>query len=209
MGIVEQLSSAKGERGQQANEKVAQKCLARPELIEEIALGLAAKDFKLAGDCAEVMTKIAEQKPELVAPHAATLFALLAHKNGRVRWESAHAFGLVAGLVPDLVEKELGKLARIIREDESVIVRDYVIDAVARFGATGRPAAKSAFPILREASDVFDGKHAARVLASLGGVVQAKPELGKDARALAQRFEDDARAGVRKAAKALLKASDA
>jgi hypothetical protein len=207
MGLVEQLSSARGGRGQEANERVARKCLARPELMGEIVEGLAAKDFRLAGDCAEVMTKIAEARPELVASHARTLFALLAHKNGRVRWESAHAFALVAGQVPDVVEEQLAPLARIIREDESVIVRDYVIDAVARFGATGPAAARSAFPILREALDAFEGRHAARVLASLGGVVAAMPSLGKDARSLAQRFEDHARAGVRKAAKALLKAT--
>jgi len=207
MSVREELASSLGVRGQRPNESVAQKCLAHPDLIDEIVAGLADRNFRLAGDCAEVMTKIAEEKPALVAPRAGALLALLAHKNGRVRWESAHAFGLVAGHVPALVAKELGPLARIIREDESVIVRDYVIDAVARFGATGAQAAKSAFPILREALDVFDSKHAARVLGSLDGVVRAMPKLGKDARALAQRFEDHARAGVRKAAKALLKAT--
>lgn len=52
----------------------------------------------LAGGWPEVMTKLAERRPELDAPHARTLFALLDHRNGWVRWEAAHAFALVAAV---------------------------------------------------------------------------------------------------------------
>ena len=143
MTILNELASALGQRTQEANDEAAARCLGRPQLLEEIAQGLAGKSPRLAGDCAEVMTKVGEKKPALLVPHAEALLEGLAHKNGRVRWEAAHAFSLVAPLVPKIVERELDAFAGIIRDDESVIVRDYVLDAIGAWGAIDRKAAKA------------------------------------------------------------------
>jgi hypothetical protein len=209
MSILEELASAVGVRTQEPNDEAAARCQGRPRLLDEIAVGLAGKDARLAGDCAEVMTKVAASRPELIAPFAEALLAQLSHKNGRVRWESAHAFSLVAAQVPKLVLRELDALAKIAREDESVIVRDYVLDAVGAWGATDPKAAAKAFPVLSRALGDWEGKHAARVLTALCGLVKAAPGRATDARRLAQQFAEHERAGVRKAAKALLKATAA
>ncbi len=206
MSALDQLSSRVGSRTQDANAKVAQRCLADPRLLPEITGGLGSKDARLAGDCAEVMTKIAEQRPELVAPEAETLLALLSHPNGRVRWESAHATALVARHVPRLIRESLPRLQDIVRRDESVIVRDYVLDAVAGYGATGPKAAAEAFPLLRFGLDAWGSKHAARVLRGLVGVARAAPKLCAGIQKLAERFEEDDRPGVRKAATSLRRA---
>ena len=204
--VLTQLASAVGERTQEPNERAAKRCLARPELLEEIAAGLEGKDARLAGDCAEVMTKVAQERPELVAPFVERLVPRLWHKNGRVRWETAHAIGLTAARVPETIEKELPRLTRLIREDESVIVRDYLVDAVAAWGATSSKAARAAFPILHDAAGAFAGKHAARILGALAPIARAAPVLAGESRSLAQGFAEHSRPGVRKAAKALLKA---
>jgi hypothetical protein len=205
MSILDELSSSLGTRTQEANGAVADRCLAHPELLGDIVRGLGEKNHQRAADCAEVMTKVAEKAPALVAPHAPVLIDLLDHKNGRVRWESAHALGLVAALVPAIVEKDLERLGGIIREGDGVIVRDYVIDAVAGYGSSSAKAAARAFPILRDAAPSFDGKHAARVLAAMPRLVAQKPSLAADARDLASRFLDHPKSGARKAAKALAK----
>ncbi|MBI2895925.1 MAG: hypothetical protein HYY06_20375 [Deltaproteobacteria bacterium] len=205
MGVIEKLSSSIGTRTQEANVKVARTCLADPRHLEEIAEALAGKDARLAGDCAEVMTKVAQEKPELVAPHAGTLLAMLDHLNGRVRWESAHALALVSSLARRLVRGALPRLGSIVRRDESVIVRDYVLDTIATYGGTGPKAAVEAFPLLCEGLDAFNSKHAARVLAGLEGVARAAPRLSAEIRTQAVRFEGHHRPGIRKAARSLLR----
>jgi hypothetical protein len=207
MGLLDQLASAVGVKSQEPNSQAAEKCLKRPALLEEIAQGLEGKNARLAGDCAEVMTKVAERDPGLVVPFAGRLLPMLEHKNGRVRWESAHALGLTAALVPDLVARALPRLARFIREDESVIVRDYLIDAVSAWGATGHAPAVKSLPVLLDALDEWKAKHAARILGALAPITRAAPELTPRARDLAQGFADHERTGVRKAAKAMLKAT--
>jgi hypothetical protein len=208
MGIADGLASALGTRTQDANEAVAARCLAEPALLGELAAVLAGKNARLAGDAAEAMTKVAERRPELAAPHAGEFLAGLEHRNGRVRWESAHALALVAGLAPALVAGALPRLAELVRDDESVIVRDYVLDAVAGYAATGAAAAGCAWPLLREGLVGREGRHAGRVLRALAAVVAVAPALRADVRGLAGGFAEDARPGVRKAARALLEAID-
>lgn len=203
-GIVAQLASQRG-TGQEANGEVATRCVKKPELLDAIAEALGETNARIAGDAAEVMTKVAEQRPDLVVPYAKTLRALLAHRNGRVRWESAHALALVAGQVPRLIAKDLDELGEIALHDKGVIVRDYVLDAIAAYAATGPAAAGKAFPLLSKGLTAWNSKHAARVLRGLEGVAAVAPKLKPDIRALAARFEDHERAGVRKAARSLLK----
>jgi len=205
MSILDRLASSLGERRQDANCAVAEGCVADPGLLAEIVDGLRSPDARLAGDCAEVMTKVAEVSPQLVAPFAAQLAEMLAHKNGRVRWESMHAFALVSGLVPDRVAERLEWLQDLIRGDRSVIVRDYAIDAAAGYGGTSPDAAKRAAPILEDATVVWNGKHAARALAGLARAAGVDREVAATARDEAERFRNHERSSIRKAARATLR----
>jgi hypothetical protein len=73
MSIVDQLSSQVGDRTQEANRRVVAKCLRNHALLTEVAQGLNSKEARLVGDCAEVLTQVAEKHPELVAPYAESL----------------------------------------------------------------------------------------------------------------------------------------
>ena len=205
MSIIEELSSSTGQRTQEANTAVAEKCVADPALLEDVVAVLAEKNARLVGDAAEVLTKVAEQRPELVAEHAPTLLGLVAHKNGRVRWESAHAFSLVADRAVALVGKELPRLQRILEEEPGVIVRDYVADAVVRYATTGEAAFKRALPLLRQATVAWESKHAARILVGLQPLLESMPKHAAEVAGLAEGLEEHPRAGVRKAARSLLR----
>lgn len=209
MDVIAQLASQAGTRGQDANIRVAERCVRNPDLIESVAARLTDKNARLVGDCAEVMTKVAEHRPELIAPYARVLLGLLAHKNGRVRWESAHAIGLVSPLIPRVIAGELQRLGEIARRDESVIVRDYILDALVGYAATGPEAAAAVFPILLECASAWHSKHAARILRGLEEVAGVAPKLLDDMRSFAAQLGAHDRPGVRKAAKALLKKLDA
>jgi hypothetical protein len=207
MSILDQLSSQVGDRTEKSNRKVVAQCLTRPALLAEIADGLASKDAALIGDCAEVLTEVAKEKPELAAPHAKTLAALLTHKTTRVRWEAMHALALMATAVPKVIASLLPRLREMIHNDASVIVRDHAVDAVSNYAKTSKKAAQAAHPILLEASSLWNGKQAGHALNGLANVTLAAPNLADELHAVGIRFQNDKRGVVRKAAKALIKAT--
>lgn len=65
MSILEKLSSLRGEKQLIAKRAVADQYIESPLLIDEIANDIGNKNIKIAADCSEVMTMIAENKPEL------------------------------------------------------------------------------------------------------------------------------------------------
>lgn len=206
VSILDQLSSQVGDRTEEANRRVAAQCLTDPSLLEEVARGLKSKDTALVGDCAEVLTKVAEERPELVAPYAEALALLLVHKNTRVRWEATHALALVAGSSPKVIASSLPRLDVMIQNDPSTIARDYAVTAIGNYAGTSVEAAQSAYPILKKALALWEGKQAARALDGLRIVVGIVPNFEAEIRALAQGFFDDRRGVVRKAAKSLMRA---
>jgi predicted transcriptional regulator len=208
MDILNQLSSQAGDRTEASNRRVVAQCLTKPALLAEIAEGLQSKDAALLGDCAEVMTEVAKEYPEWVVPYAEALVVLLAHKKARVRWEAMHALALVASLAPGLMASLLPRLAEMLRSDSSVIVRDHAVDALGNYAQTSPEAAWATCPYLKEALGVWKGKHAARALNGLSNVVSSAPELAGKLRALSQRYLDDRRGVVRKAARGLVQVAE-
>jgi hypothetical protein len=208
MSILNRLSSQIGDRTEEANRKVAAQCLANPTLLDEVASGLKSRDVALVGDCAEVLTKVAEERAESVAPYAEALAMLLSHKNTRVRWEATHALALVARLSPKVIASSLPLLGEMVQSDPSTIVRDYAVTAIGSYAETGMEAAQSAYPILRKALTLWEGKQAARALDGLRNVAEVVPNLTTEIRGLAQVFCDDRRGVVRKAARSLMRATE-
>ena len=205
MNILSKLSSQVGDRTETANKRVAARVLKRPASLAEIAAGLASDDAKLAGDCAEVMTLVAAEKPDLVSPHAGALIALLDHKDTRVRWEAMHSLAEIAAHVPNKISPIVPKLAEKIALDKSVIVRDYAIETLGEYGRTSASAACRAWPHLREALTLWEGRHAGKVLEAMRKLVAMDTALKAEAQDIAGRFVDHSSAKVRTAAKRLLR----
>jgi len=203
MSVLDQLSSAAGDPTEASNKAVAYEALDCPDLLDEVAVGLASDDRRLLGDCAEVFTEVAKEDPTLVAPYADQLIPLLDHKDTRVRWESTHALALVAALVPEQIAPLLPDLAAKIERDKSVIVRDSAVKALGEHGRSGPEAAQAAFPLLRDALTVWDGKHAKLVLEGMSKLLAVDPTLAPEVQAAAQSCLDHKRANVRRLAKKL------
>jgi hypothetical protein len=178
-------------------------------LLDEIARGLKDQDAALVGDCAEVLTEVARENPDLVARYAADLAPLVNHATTRVRWEAMHALALVATRDPRVIASLLPRLDEIIRLDGSVIARDYAVDAVGNYAGTNREAARAAYPLLMDALTVYNGRQAGHALAGLAKAVAADPGLRDELSPVYGRFADSARGVVRKAARTLMKAMKA
>ena len=208
MSVLEQLSSAIGDRSEAANKRVIAQCLQHPELLAEIDQGLDSSDRRLLADCAEVMTEVAAEQPEWVAPYAERLAPLLRHKAGRVRWEAMRGIARVAVHVPDLIERLLPDLRAIVQSDKSVIMRDGAVDALARYACLGPREAGQAYPALCDALEAFAGKQAHHAMPGLACVAQFLPAHHEVIRAGAETFLESERTVVRRAAKRLLQTLD-
>ena len=206
MSLLAHLSSRATGHITGATRQVVPLCLADPALLHEIAAGLAAHDVMRQADCAEVMTMTAEQQPDLVAPFASELLPLLDVRATRARWEAMHALALVADRIPDVLMPALPQIRGIIQRDGSIIVRDYAVDALARIAAVDDATAARVYPLLLEALDAWDGRHAARALPGLMQVGLRLPAERGRISAVAAPFLDHPKAVVRKAARALQKA---
>jgi hypothetical protein len=201
MSVLERLSSATGDRTEASNKAVVEEALQRPELLAQVAAGLAHADRRLVGDCAEVLTEVAKVNPALVAPYAGHLSPLLGHKDTRVRWETTHALALVAALVPEQIAPLLPDLVAKIEHDKSVIVRDSAVLALGEYGRSGAQAARQAFPHLRRSLDLWQGKHARLVLEGMARLLAVEPGLGPDVQAAARTCLRHKRANVRQLAR--------
>jgi hypothetical protein len=151
------------------------------------------------------MTFVAAEKPQLVAPYADALIARLDHKDTRARWEAMHSLAEIASHVPDKVSLIVPTLAEKIALDKSVIVRDYAILTLGEYGGTSAEAARQAWPPVREALALWDGKHAGKALEAMRKLVAADSTLKAEAQEIAGRFADHQSVKVRTMAKHLLK----
>ncbi len=170
--------------------------------------GLKSENAALVGDCAEMLTQVAEQHPDWVAHYAEALAALLNHRTTRVRWEAMHALSFIAASVPTVIASLLPTLSEKVRTDSSVIVRDYAIDTIANYAATGRSAAESAYPLLKEALAVWNGKHAGHALKGFVNVALQVPALGDELYRIGEEYARSIRGVIRRSAKELLRAME-
>ena len=164
MEILNQLSSQKDEKTEDANKIVAEKCIANPLLLAEIAVGLENKNKKLQSDCIEVFTLVSEKKPEFTIQYAENIVPLLYSKEAKTRWEAVHTLSYIADKIPDTVSQILPVLQSLIEKDQSTIVRDYTIDTIANYAKINDETSEKAYELLKSTLELWGEKHARQVL---------------------------------------------
>ena len=205
LSILQELSSVVGDRTEAANRNVVKKCLQNLNLLPTIAIGLSSEEVTLVGDCAEVLTKVAQERPELVVPYFSLLQPLLTRKTTRIRWESMHAIALITPNIPERVFVFLSLFQELIGHDPSTIVRDYAIETIANLAKTNNEMAVACYPILKESLHVWQGKHRGRALKGMVHVVKNAPEYALEIRMIVEDYIHDNRGVIKKAAKILMK----
>jgi hypothetical protein len=175
MNILNQLSSQKGDKTEIANRLVAEKCIANPKLLAEIAFGLEVQDKKRQSDCTEVFTFVAEVKPEFVVPYAENILPLLYSKETKTRWEAVHVLSFIAEKIPDTVFSVLPVLQSLVENDKSTIVRDYAMDTVANYAKVSAETSTNSYEILKFALELWGEKHAKQVFKGFNYVLDNCP----------------------------------
>jgi hypothetical protein len=163
MEILNQLSSQKGEKTEDSNRIVTEKCISSPRLLAEIAIGLEDKDKKLQSDCIEVFTLVAEVTPEFIVPYAENVLPLLYSKESKTRWEAVHTLSFIAERIPDIIFSVLPTLQSLVEKDKSTIVRDYAMDTIANYAKVNAETSENSYILLKHALELWGEKHAKQV----------------------------------------------
>jgi hypothetical protein len=163
MEILNHLSSQKGDKTEIANRLVAEKCIANPKLLAEIAIGFEDKNKKLQADCIEVFTLVSEVKPEFIVPYADNILPLLYSKETKTRWEAVHTLSFIAEKIPDIIFSVLPTLQSLVEKDKSTIVRDYAMDTVANYAKVSAETSEKSYELLKYALELWGEKHAKQV----------------------------------------------
>ncbi len=203
MGLLDQISSLTGDKTQQSNRSVAEQCLAKPSLLFEVEKGLTQS--KTSGDCAEVFTMVAETNPDLIIPHSNSIINCLDNKTTRVRWEAAHALSFIADKIPEPIEKHLGQLLNIFKNDKSIIVRDYTADIFSVYASTSSETAIQVWPELQKILTAWNGRHAGHAIAGLEAVARYHPELHQELYDLCEPLLQHKKKVIQKSANKFLK----
>ena len=205
--ILSKLSLQMGDSTQQSNENAALMCKESPGLLEQIAEGLGHKDLRLAGDCAEVMTKVAETHPRFVTPYAEQLLSAINHKNTRVRWESMHAVAFLSPLIPGRIIAALDIIQERMFTDSSTLVRDYSIQCLGNAASCGEEEARKILPILKKGLMELGDKYLSKLLSAMIGIAKVSPELAVEVLMYGYDYANHPISSVQKAAKKLVKAA--
>lgn len=177
MEILDQLSSAVGDKTENSNKLVADQCIKNLKLLDDIVTGFGSKDRKLQSDCIEVFTMISENHPDLIVPYAVKIVPLLSGKETKTRWEAVHTLSFIADKVPDVIFSILPDLQELIEKDKSTIVRDYTLDTVANYAKTDKNASEKAYGILKSTLVIWDEKHAKQVFIGFNHILDNLPSL--------------------------------
>lgn len=200
MSILQELSTAQGDKTEESNHKVAHKCLDNSDLFYEVMEGLLQDKYKdVQADCAEVMTKVAEQKPDMVVPYADKLFPLLSSTGTKVRWEVMHTLALITPHIIELVAKNLNVIKGAAISDESTIVRDWSTQLIVNYAKTNSEAADKVFPILKMILETWKNKQAKRVFEGFEAVITYNHEKVQEVIELILPYKDNTRPVVKDA----------
>jgi hypothetical protein len=188
MEILNQLSSQKGDKTEDCNRIVAEKCIVNPRILAEIAVGLEDKNKKLQSDCIEVFTLVSEKKPEFAVPYAENILPLLSSKDTKTRWEAVHTLSYIADKIPDIIVVILPTLQSLIEKDKSVIVRDYAMDTVANYAKVSAETSDNSYELLKYAMELWGEKHAKQVFKGFNYVLDNCPDCKAEIHLLVQPY---------------------
>ncbi|MGD2033681.1 MAG: hypothetical protein PVF73_01395 [Bacteroidales bacterium] len=205
MEILNQLSSALGDKSERSNRLVAGQCIKDPELLNSIAAGFESKDRKLQSDCIEVFTMISEDHPDLIALYADNVVPLLSNKETKTRWEAAHTLSFIAHKIPEIIFSILPELQELAEKDKSTIVRDYTIDAIANYAKIDAGTSEKAFGILKSVLEMWNEKHAKQVFKGFINIIDNNPAYKTEIGKIAESYLDAKKKVVASEAKKIMK----
>lgn len=151
MRVLNQLTSLPGERGEEANIRLAETIAAAQdaEAVQELIAALPKASAALSSDIIKTLYEIGKRQPALISQYADVFLGLLRAKNNRLVWGGMMALETIADRCADALFGQVKLIEESIQKG-SVITRDAGIGALARLAAAKPEYAESIMPFLLE-----------------------------------------------------------
>jgi hypothetical protein len=149
MTLLEQLLENKGTVSSALSKQLAKDTLAGDASILDEALKLVHYDSKVVrSGAAKIIEKVAEEKPELVAPFLSELATCFDYNEPQTKWMMIHTFGLCAKLQPSVARDVFEMVIKYLNPSYGTCLRDRSITYLGYMGSVSKNDSDLCFPLL-------------------------------------------------------------
>ena len=150
------LLSGKWEDGSRPAD-IAPRVMADKALLEQILTGLASRDKRVQGGCAEIASRVSERQPGWLYPQLALFLGNLAAREPVLRWEAACTVGNLA--VQDAEGKTLAALPALIGNlsDKSIVLQGHSLKALGKIARKHPGVARQVLDAFKANTGRFPG----------------------------------------------------
>jgi hypothetical protein len=153
--LFDQLSKNKGTVSSALGKTLAQKVLGQNQIgilrecVELASYEAGAHAFRhIRSGAAKVVELVAEQRPELVAPHLEKLLPALSVPEPQTRWMILRVMGFCARKNPSAAQKAIPYAQKYLDDKEGLCLASSADLFLGDFGAVSKKNAGKVFPIL-------------------------------------------------------------
>jgi hypothetical protein len=206
MSLLEQLLENKGTVSSALSKQLAKDVLAGDTTILTEASRLIHYESKVVrSGAAKIIEKVAEEKPELVAPLLTDLLPTLDYDEPQTKWMMIHTFGLCAKWQPELAREIFDSVLKYWEPSNGTCLRDRSIIYLGYMGNVSKQDCDNCFPVLIESFT----KHPDRITRVFESLEILSNWLDADqkqiVRAFALDFKESESAEIRKWVKKIIK----
>jgi hypothetical protein len=211
MSILKQLSNNKGTVSSALGKILAQKVLDGQITILLECIDLSSYESHapaqkhVRSGAAKVVEIVAENRPDLVAPHLEKLMPALAVKEPQTRWMIIRTMGFCARLNEPIAQRAITFAKKYVGRKEGLCIASSADLFLGDFGAISRKDARKVFPILEHSMENSISNEQDWLLEAL---FKAFPNLSKSdqekALKFAERWQYSSRKSTQQRAKKIL-----
>jgi hypothetical protein len=206
MALLDQLLENKGIVSSALSKQLAKDTLAGNMTILKEASRLIHHDSKVVrSGAAKIIEKVAEEKPEWVAPLLTDLIPTFDYEEPQTKWMMIHTFGLCAKLQPDLSREIFDSVLKYWEPSNGTCLRDRSITYLGYMGSVSKQDCDRCFPLLIDSFTKHPDR-VTRVFESLERLsVWFDTKQKKTIKEFAERFADSKSAEIKKWTKKITK----
>ncbi|NQT29205.1 MAG: HEAT repeat domain-containing protein [Candidatus Saganbacteria bacterium] len=206
MTLLKDLENNKGAVSSALGKLLAEKVLkGNNEILKEAIQLVSCENKNVRAGAAKIIEKVAEKKPELVAPSLKKLLPSLCSPEPQTRWMIINAFGLTAKLNPLVAVKAFDKAKEFLSQNSGTCLWDRTICYLGYLGALSTRQAREVFPVLEKALKNIPNQ-SKTVLDGFIRMADVLDEaMKKKALSYANEYSNSAKSSVKSSAKKLAK----
>jgi len=149
MTLLQQLQENKGTVSSALGKQLAIDVLhGNKNLLSEALKLIHFDDKNVRSGSAKIIEKVAESKPELIAPHLSELIECMNYEEAQTRWMVLHIAGLCAKFQPKISRDLFHEAVNYLDKKHGTVLNDRAITYFGYMGAVSNKDCNNSFPHL-------------------------------------------------------------